>query len=523
MSAPPPSGPAGPSLARDPWLWASALLTAALCAPYFRYMHWLGDEGVVLNGADRILKGDALYGDFFEFLPPGSFLLVATWMQVVGEGLASVRVLAIAVLAAIAALTYLSARLASGHRLLAAAMAVSWAVLVQGVWTVNNHHWLTTAASMAASAALLWSLQHPSGRHGGLFLAGACAGTAAMITSTRGALLCVAVLAVALARPGWGALRAAAGGILVFPAGALAFLAASGTLAAAVHDVIVAPISQYGHIQKVSFGAFAAPHQTPSVVFFPLTFVLTGVTAIVGGDVLRRDPVFRAALGLAIVGLLGTFPRPDLAHINFTAPLACPLFALVATRALPRLPRQVRLGVSGVAIGLCVIGVGWAAYKKVMPMATVPMQKVTAARGVFIAPQGPSVAGLAALVEQIARTPRDDGFFFYPYAPMLPYLTDRHHVGTVDVMVPGYTSARQYRDACASVVRRAQWVVIDRVWSHPNVLRALFPGLRDPDPPEKRALEAALIEAFPVVAHASPQYELRRRAGPASEAACGAS
>ena len=39
------------------------------------------------------LGGEALYRDFFEFLPPGSFLLVAAWMKVAGTGFAAVRLL----------------------------------------------------------------------------------------------------------------------------------------------------------------------------------------------------------------------------------------------------------------------------------------------------------------------------------------------------------------------------------------------------------------------------------------------
>jgi len=70
---------------------------------------------------------------------------------------------------------------------------------------------------------------------------------------------------------------------------------------------------------------------------------------------------------------------------------------------------------------------------------------------------------------------------------MLPYLTARRHIGPLDVMVPGYTTAAQYHEVCARVVREAQWVVLDRSWSHPDVLRAIFPSMRDPDPPAKRA------------------------------------
>src|SRR3989475_13149332 len=113
----------GPPLLGDPLLYAVALIAITVCAPVFRYVLWLGDEGVLLHGAARILGGEVLYRDFFEVLPPGGFLIVASWMKLFGVGFASVRVLAVCVVAAIAALVYATAGLASGSRPLAALLA----------------------------------------------------------------------------------------------------------------------------------------------------------------------------------------------------------------------------------------------------------------------------------------------------------------------------------------------------------------------------------------------------------------
>jgi hypothetical protein len=49
-------------------------------------------------------------------------------------------------------------------------------------------------------------------------------------------------------------------------------------------------------------------------------------------------------------------------------------------------------------------------------------------------------------------------------------------------MVPGYTTPEQFSETCARVVRDARWVVVDRTWSDPRKLHALFPALSDPDP-----------------------------------------
>ena len=67
-----------------------------------------GDEGVLLNGAERMLRGSKLYADLFEFLPPGGFLLTEAWFSIAGISLVSARSLAILTIVGIACFTYLA-------------------------------------------------------------------------------------------------------------------------------------------------------------------------------------------------------------------------------------------------------------------------------------------------------------------------------------------------------------------------------------------------------------------------------
>src|SRR5882762_9790503 len=75
------------------WLAAVGLTAVALCLPFTLYVWWLGDEGVMLHGAERMLRGDRIYLDFFEFLPPGGFLIMEGWFGIVGISLFSTRIL----------------------------------------------------------------------------------------------------------------------------------------------------------------------------------------------------------------------------------------------------------------------------------------------------------------------------------------------------------------------------------------------------------------------------------------------
>ena len=489
------------------------MIVAAVCAPYFRYVGTLGDEGVLVHGAVRILAGEVLYRDFFGILPPGGYLIVAVWMKIFGPDFAEVRMLAAGVIVGIGALVYATARLSSGSRPLAALVAVGWAMLSPGIWTVINHHWFTTAASMASAVGLLMAVDSGP-RRMAAFAAGAFAGVAAMVTSTRGALMCVAVVALILILDvGRAGLVSAAIGMALVPAMLIVHLYAEGALGAAFGDVILYPAFQYAGIQSVPFGMGALVYDVSLVGFFPMAFLLAGVVLAQRRGALWRDPRFRVSLALAMVGLLGSYPRPDRVHISFTAALACPLFVLAAA--------QVR-GVARIAAGTVLLSLGLVGVIGAMAMAIVVsrLPVVVTARGP-IRPSPNLVAHeLATLVREIDKVPPSSALFFYPYDPLLPYLTARRHAAAVDIMIPGFTIAEHFRRTCQQVKTGALWVVIDRQLSDPTVLRRIYPAMRDPDPPEKREFEAVLRGAFDEVVYTSGRYELRRRSSERSAVPC---
>ena len=412
------------------------------------------------------------------------------------DNVASVRVLAVGVIAVIAALLYAAARLASANRPLAALLAVAWAVFSQGVWTVIGHHWLTTAASMASAAGLLWALDGTA-RRTAAFVAGLGAGTAAMVVQTRGALVCVAVLAVFLTLPeARTRLASAVAGIALVPTAMILYVASHGALAAAFDAAIRYPARHYAGIQPVPFGSWVSRQNAALVALYPVTFVLAGsirddgpLPEVITDTLVAQQRMREAIHGVGFCLMVG---------------------------------RRARAAVSVLVIGLCLPGVRGAIE---MAVAAGRPRAVETARG-RVVPGGdlqadPRVArDFAVLVARIAEVSPAETFFFYPFCPMLPYLTARRHVAAIDVMTPGYTTAAEFRATCARVVSEAQWVVIERNWSDPSFLHRIFPRIRDPDPPEKRGFEAALRLAFARVVEASTTFELRARSAGASVAAC---
>jgi hypothetical protein len=302
-------------------------------------------------------------------------------------------------------------------------------------------------------------------------------------------------------------------GMALTPTAMVVHVTANAAFAPAFDDVILYPALHYAGIQTVPFGMGASLYHLPLVVIFPVAFVLAAAVLAFKRVALWRDPRFHVSLALTIVGLLGSYPRPDRVHISFTVALACPLLALTAVH-IRGLGRVV---VGALFVGLCLVGlVG--AIATAFIVSRLPV--VATARGPIVPSPNLMAYDFATLVLEIDRVPAGNAFFFYPYSPLLPYLTGRRHAAAVDVMVPGYTTAEQFRKTCVRVATDAQWVVIDRQLSDPNVLRTIYPAMRDPDPPEKRDFEAALRVAFDEVVWASTRFELRKRSGGAPAVPC---
>lgn len=74
--------------------WIAAGLFVISCAylcAFRRYTSMDPDEGIILQGAERILHGEVLYRDFFSFFTPGSYYLLALILKIFGDSLVVAR------------------------------------------------------------------------------------------------------------------------------------------------------------------------------------------------------------------------------------------------------------------------------------------------------------------------------------------------------------------------------------------------------------------------------------------------
>lgn len=491
------------------WLLGVCALAVTLCLPFLTTM--LGEEdGIWLGAAARLRDGRLIYRDFFEFLPPLSFLLTEAWLNLVGTSVAGGRLLAVLAIAGTAGFTFLTCRSATGGAAAGAALAIGWVVESQGLWTQVNHHWFTLFFSMAAAWAALSAVHSGVSDRWRPLLAGLASGAAAMVTPTRGALavLASAVVFLDFRRPR-GDVVAFLAGTAAVPLCMLAYIAAHGTVADSFADVILFTMRRYSAVQHVPY-AYATTLQTfPSALVYPACALALAVLAVRGWRSLLRDRFLVACAAFALAGFIGSYPRPDSAHLNFTLPLALPLAGRCAV----------------------LLGLGWPARRRRIALAGAVCLILPSALcfalmslGSFYVPAVETQAGRvrfwdrngrAEAVGRVVALPAADRVFFYPYDPLLPVLTGRKQVSKYDLFVPSYTTAFQYEDACTSVMQGADWVLLDRRVMTTEHLLLDYPAMPDPSPRERVRFEQALEAGFTLDSQ-DGSYELRRR-GPAAQ------
>ena len=208
----------------------------------------MGTNGVFFDQAARVLSGEVMYRDFFEFVGPGVVHLHALVLAVAGPTIGAMTAAMVVQGALLTVLVHaLSARMAGpGFRLLAPAV---FAVLVYAPYVLGDHKW------PALMCALLGLLVLTGGGHTPrrAFLAGVCLGGSAVFTQDLGAGVVAGVLAsLALRRRGAGArpvLLVLSGAALPLAA-AFAFFAAQAGARTVVYDWLLYPLQRYPEMNR---------------------------------------------------------------------------------------------------------------------------------------------------------------------------------------------------------------------------------------------------------------------------------
>ncbi|BDD67189.1 hypothetical protein Sj15T_22100 [Sphingobium sp. TA15] len=460
------------------------IATALLCLPFTRSIWLLADEGIWLHAAQRMIGGQALYRDFFEFHPPLGFLITAGWLSLFGQTLLAARLLMVLVIALIAGFGYSCCRMVSNRPGLSATLVLAWSVSVPGPWMQVNHHWFTSLFSMLT----LWAILRAEGKPVRLTVAGLAACAATLVTTHRGGMIALAGLLSILSTRSVRSLAVYISSGLTLAVLALAYLWSQGTMLAAFDQVILYALNHYSNIQALPYGAFMDVQMIFGVLAFPLAAALLLLLMLRKGAAYLHQQPWPTLLLFAITGFGGCFPRPDAVHITFCAVLVLPLLAAVLGQLLPYGKSMLLWRTIGfIAIFMPLPSLTVAAVR------SVSAPRVETRAGLYGVVTGD---GILPLLKRLQTLPPGDTVFFYPADPLLPFLTGHHHAARLDMLLPQYSTPAQYQETCRQLMQGAQWVVSHVDITRPDFYRTVFPAMTDPSPHEKIAFEVALDKAF---------------------------
>ena len=340
------------------WLWMDASV-----GPY--------DEGLLLFGADRVLRGDVPYRDFWTLYGPAGFYLEAALFRLFGETALVGRALDAVVKAAIVGLTFVIV-LRFGRRALAAAAAV----LVLGLLIYLRNYGVPLFPAVCASLVAVQALHDVAARadRRAALVAGIAVGIAILFRHDLGADALIGCL-VFFARGGVGRDSGRRDLGLRFGAGVLAVVAPVALWLLGVvplHDLhenlVRIPLVVYPQVRALPFPSLADAigelvHQRSvaalglSVVYLPL--VATAIA--IGSEMLRRradgadtgPPA--SALTLQLLLLLNVLffakglVRVSPLHMGASLVVSVILLAASAARAQHALWRHALLGVGALA------------------------------------------------------------------------------------------------------------------------------------------------------------------------------
>ncbi len=466
---------AGASLGRPRGLAAPLLFGAfALFGLWFAWRTWdggvdAGDEGIAAVDAWRLLRGEVPHADFFEIVPPVSFLPTALAFRLFGATVAAERGLSLlyALLLAVGC-ERLLARFTKDltARALVVAFLVPFGVLN---WPMPSHHWAATLLQVYALLALHAALRGPRPLAWSA-AAGALAGWAGLSLQDQGALF--ALLVPLLGFP-WVAeaarrRRLLAGWLLGLASAAapvLLWLLSRVPPGELLRQWVLFPASQYATVNSSQFAfpwrEIASALTGPGFREAPLVMAAYAVTqcfttllppaslAAATALLLRRrgDELAEAGLlaGGALALVLTCLRRYMLTNLFWAAPVPLVLVAWAASAAAgpgrrPAL-RWLARGGAWVVTAACLLAAFHFGAVSSSPARTVTVRGPAGALRFTDPYRGGQLQELLDAVER--EVPPGAPLFCRGYIPLVNFLALRPNPTRYTFFVPPYNTADQ--------------------------------------------------------------------------------
>ncbi len=464
---------------KSPREWGIALLLFLSSVAYLRLFYDYSvvncDEGIVLQGAERILRGEVLYRDFFSFYTPGSYYWIALLFRLFGSSLLVARTALLVYGGLFSVLTYLLARRVCprGSALMAAYLLTLTALPYR---FLVLHNWDST---LWAYLALYCAVRFLETLHGGWAAAvGVLTSLTFLFEHSKGAGLAVGLavgfLVVALTDENKAFIRrrplvACLTGFLVPFLLTFAYFASRHSLSQMLGGWLW-PLRHYSQANTLPFGylVLATPDPTallagswswylllafvssPCLIIPLLPILAVAIFVVRSIDLWRRKLIgkhdhYYVLICASLSGLLlsTVATRRDFSHLLYLAPLCSPVLAWVVgteDRRLPLLNRSRPLLVAYLLASFTAFGMSllWAPLNA--------RQRLDTRRGTL------KTSAPESVVEYLqANVPPGEKIFIYPYQPMYYYLTATFSPTRYEYLQPGMHTAAQFQEAISEL------------------------------------------------------------------------
>jgi len=428
------------------------------------------DEGIILQGASRILAGQIPYRDFFSFYTPGSFYLVGALFRLFGNSFVVARSSLAVAGAACSVITYLLCRrvCSRGISVLAAVLATTTGAAFR--FLVLHNCYSTLLACLAVYAAVR-SLETMSSRW--TLALGSLTTITFLFEQSKGGGLALGLLLGYLLL-GKRVLSSATQWIGIAVGLAWPFFLTFGYFArhgaaGAMFQGWLWPLHHYTAANHVAYGWQNWSDHTRDVIFRagPVAVRIVKVIAVSPGFVIPMLPLVSVGVliywalrihkqdvdpslahyfiitGSALSGLLLSvvMVRADILHFIYLAPLSYVALAwALGAPTRSRVLAQFRPAlISYVAIAFGMLGFA------VLLAATGANAKLETRRGQIIIGEPDTV------ISYVQAHTKTDEFLVYPYLPLYNYLTATRSPSRYDFFQPGMNTREQAEEIIRSL------------------------------------------------------------------------
>jgi hypothetical protein len=457
-------------------------------AAFRHYSSLEPDEGIALQGAERILRGEVPYRDFFSFYTPGSFYLVAFLFRIFGDSLVVARTSLAAAGAVCAVITYLLTRrvcsrsiaLFSASLTTVAGFAYRFLVL---------HNWYSTLLACLTVYAAVRLLE--SQKICWAFATGCFASLTVLFEQSKGAGLCLglAMGLVSLRMAGQEQLSRRSeiagilGGFFLPFLGLFAYFGAQHGQVVMLQDWLW-PLRHYTQANHVPYGWQNWSDSARTVIFYtgPVWTRLLKILAVSPGFIVPGLPLVgvglfgyssmrmrsqEAALGhcsysvlisAVLSGLLLSvvIVRADIIHFMYLAPLWYVLLGwLLGSSHLPS-PALAKVRPYLIAYVSLTFGM----------MALAVLLTATGARNRIDTRRGSVMTGdKDTVIEYVqSRVAPEQEMLVYPYLPLYNYLTATRSPSAYDYFQAGMHTPEQAEEIIAALRAHRIRAVLFEPW-----------------------------------------------------------